>query len=166
MTPAARPHCRCILQEQHFQAIRNHIDRVHGHHTTLTAFLQHQPNNSLMHICFWMRRTGWIRPADRFMARSHAYRHTGARVVFRTGGSQSPLEENCRRGFCSNGKPILNITAACTRPTALPSTAVCICTANADPDRCRVEFAFTIFTGGGGSVADDRESPRWQPLGQ
>jgi hypothetical protein len=140
---------------------------VHGHHTTLTAFLQHQPNNSLDAYLFldaqdWMDQgqlTGLWREVTRTATQ-------GARVVFRTGGSQSPLEENCRRGFCSNGKPILNITAACTRPTALPSTAVCICTANADPDRCRVEFAFTIFTGGGGSVADDRESPRWQPLGQ
>ena len=88
------------LQEQHFQAIRSHIDRVHGHHTTLTAFLQHQPNNSLDAYLFldaqdWMDQgqlTGLWREVTRTATQ-------GARVVFRTGGSQSPLEEKLPSGI-------------------------------------------------------------------
>jgi S-adenosylmethionine-diacylglycerol 3-amino-3-carboxypropyl transferase len=81
------------LQRQHYETIRANTDRVHFHHTNLTDFLRTQTAESLDAYLFldaqdWMDQqqlTDLWREVTR-TARS------GARVVFRSGGADSPLE--------------------------------------------------------------------------
>lgn len=81
------------LQAQHYEAIRSGLDQLHTHHMTLTEFLRDQPRASLDAYLFldaqdWMdaqQLTGLWREVTRTAA-------PGARVVFRSGGSASPLE--------------------------------------------------------------------------
>lgn len=81
------------LQQEHFHTLRHNIDRLHAHHQTLTDFLQGQPRASMDAYLFldaqdWMDKqqlTGLWQEVSRTAA-------PGAKVVFRTGGSESPLE--------------------------------------------------------------------------
>lgn len=81
------------LQQQHYAAIREHSTRLHSHHCSLTDFLVNRPSHSLDAYLFldaqdWMdddQLNALWREVTRTAAR-------GARVVFRTGGSASPLE--------------------------------------------------------------------------
>jgi len=81
------------LQQQHYKSVRSHIDRLYPHHTSLTGFLKQQPRASMDAFLFldaqdWMDQqqlTALWEEVSRTAA-------PGAKVVFRTGGSQSPLE--------------------------------------------------------------------------
>ncbi len=82
------------LQQQHFTTIRQHLDRLHSHHQTLTEFLQTQPNHSmdayvLLDAQDWMDQNQ-LSALWREINRTAA---PGARVLFRTGGASSPLEQ-------------------------------------------------------------------------
>lgn len=82
------------LQEQHYATIRAGLDKVHAHHTTLTAFLQYRPAQS-MDAYLFLDAQDWMDAAQltelwQEVTRTAAPR---ARVVFRTGGSVSPLEK-------------------------------------------------------------------------
>ena len=81
------------LQQQHFHSLKRNIDRLHAHHTTLTAFLQQQPRGSMDAYLFldaqdWMDQQQ-ISELWQEVTRTAA---PGAKVVFRTGGEASPLE--------------------------------------------------------------------------
>lgn len=81
------------LQQQHFHSLRRNIDRLHAHHTTLTGFLLGQPRASMDAYLFldaqdWMDRAQ-LTELWQEVTRTAA---PGAKVVFRTGGSDSPLE--------------------------------------------------------------------------
>lgn len=82
------------LQQQYFQTIKQHIERVQTHHTSLTAFLNTQAAASMDAYLFldaqdWMDKTQ-LTELWREVTRTAA---PGAKVVFRTGGSASPLEQ-------------------------------------------------------------------------
>ena len=81
------------LQQQHYKNLRNNIDRIYPHHTTLTSFLQQQPRASMDAYLFldaqdWMDQQQLTKLWEE-VTRTAA---PGAKVVFRTGGSLSPLE--------------------------------------------------------------------------
>ncbi|MFZ6655061.1 DUF3419 family protein [Undibacterium sp. TJN19] len=81
------------LQRQHFSSLRNNVDRLHPHHTTLTDFLLGQPRASMDAYLFldaqdWMDKQQ-LTELWREVTRTAA---PGAKVVFRTGGTASPLE--------------------------------------------------------------------------
>jgi S-adenosylmethionine-diacylglycerol 3-amino-3-carboxypropyl transferase len=81
------------LQQQHYAAIREHSPRLHSHHCSLTDFLVNRPSQSLDAYLF-LDAQDWMDDAQlnalwREVTRTAA---RGARVVFRTGGSASPLE--------------------------------------------------------------------------
>lgn len=81
------------LQQQHFSSLRSNIDRIHAHHTNLTDFLRQQPRASMDAYLFldaqdWMDQQQLTELWDE-VTRTAA---PNAKVVFRTGGSESPLE--------------------------------------------------------------------------
>lgn len=81
------------LQQAHYESVRNQLDQLHLHHTTLTDFLHAQPQGSLDAYLFldaqdWMDNEQ-ITALWREVTRTA---RQGARVVFRTGGATSPLE--------------------------------------------------------------------------
>lgn len=81
------------LQPQHYETIRRNTERVHAHHTTLTDFLRTQPRGALDAYLF-LDAQDWM-DAAQLTALWHEVTRTaapGARVVFRSGGSASPLE--------------------------------------------------------------------------
>jgi len=82
------------LQEQHFFSLRRNIDRLHGHHTTLTDFLQSQPRAS-MDAYLFLDAQDWMdqRQLTELWQEVTRTAASGAKVVFRTGGSESPLED-------------------------------------------------------------------------
>lgn len=82
------------LQEQYFYTIRQNLDRLHTHHQNMTAFLQTQANQSmdayvLLDAQDWMDQAQ-LRQLWQEINRTAA---PGAAVVFRTGGAESPLEQ-------------------------------------------------------------------------
>lgn len=82
------------LQKNHFPALRNNIDRIYPHHTSLTDFLRQQPRASMDAYLFldaqdWMDQQQ-LTELWQQVSRTAA---AGAKVVFRTGGSASPLEQ-------------------------------------------------------------------------
>lgn len=81
------------LQQQHYASLRAHIDRLHTHHTSLTAFLRRQQPGTLdayllLDAQDWMDQPQ-LTALWQEITRSAA---PGAKVVFRTGASASPLE--------------------------------------------------------------------------
>ncbi len=81
------------LQEQHFFSLRRNIDRLHSHHATLTDFLQSQPRAS-MDAYLFLDAQDWMdqRQLTELWQEVTRTAAPGAKVVFRTGGSESPLE--------------------------------------------------------------------------
>ncbi|HTD05456.1 DUF3419 family protein [Undibacterium sp.] len=82
------------LQRQHFSALRANIDRVHSHHTSLTAFLRGQPRAS-MHAYLFLDAQDWMDAIQLTELWEEVTRTAApdAKVVFRSGGSASPLED-------------------------------------------------------------------------
>ncbi len=82
------------LQREHFSSLRGNIDRVHGHHTSLTEFLRGQPRAS-MHAYLFLDAQDWMDEIQLTELWQEVNRTAApdAKVVFRTGGSTSPLEE-------------------------------------------------------------------------
>jgi len=81
------------LQKQHFSALRSHIDRLHTHHLTLTEFLRRQPRTS-MDAYLFLDAQDWMdqRQLTELWEEVTRTAAPGAKVVFRTGGSKSPLD--------------------------------------------------------------------------
>ena len=81
------------LQREHYESIHSQIDQLHLHHTTLTDFLHDQPHHSLDAYLF-LDAQDWMDQAQITALWEEVTRTaaTGARVVFRTGGTTSPLE--------------------------------------------------------------------------
>ncbi|MFZ6719974.1 DUF3419 family protein [Undibacterium sp. Ji49W] len=81
------------LQQQHFNSLRQNIDRLHAHHTTLTDFLLGQPRAS-MDAYLFLDAQDWMDQQQLTELWQEVTRTAapGAKVVFRTGGSESPLE--------------------------------------------------------------------------
>ena len=82
------------LQELHFNSLRDNIDRLHPHHTTLTNFLQQQPRNS-MDAYLFLDAQDWMDQQQLTELWTELTRTAApnAKVVFRTGGETSPLEK-------------------------------------------------------------------------
>ncbi|MFZ6692406.1 DUF3419 family protein [Undibacterium sp. SXout20W] len=82
------------LQEHHFNTLRDNIDRLHPHHTTLTNFLQQQPRNS-MDAYLFLDAQDWMDQQQLTELWTEVTRTAApnAKVVFRTGGETSPLEK-------------------------------------------------------------------------
>lgn len=81
------------LQPRHYQTLTQHLDRLHWHHTNLTHFLQGQPAGSFDAYLF-LDAQDWMDASQLTELWTEVNRTAkpGARVVFRTGGSESPLE--------------------------------------------------------------------------
>ncbi|MDE2427846.1 MAG: DUF3419 family protein [Burkholderiales bacterium] len=81
------------LQQQHFPTLRQNIDRLHAHHTTLTDFLRQQPRAS-MDAYLFLDAQDWMDQQQLSELWEEVTRTAapGAKVVFRTGGSESMLE--------------------------------------------------------------------------
>lgn len=80
------------LQRRHHATIRDHLGALHAHHQTLTQFLQSQPAQSLDAYLF-LDAQDWM-DTRQLTALWQEVTHTaapGAKVVFRTGGVDSPL---------------------------------------------------------------------------
>lgn len=81
------------LQQEHFASLRRNIDRLHAHHKTLTDFLLGQPRAS-MDAYLFLDAQDWMDQQQLTALWQEVTRTAapGAKVVFRTGGSESPLE--------------------------------------------------------------------------
>lgn len=81
------------LQQEHFHTLRRNIDRLHPHHQTLTDFLLGQPRAS-MNAYLFLDAQDWMDQQQLTTLWQEVNRTAapGAKVVFRTGGSESPLE--------------------------------------------------------------------------
>lgn len=81
------------LQKQYFTSLRLNIDRVHAHHITLTDFLRKQTNAS-MDAYLFLDAQDWMDQQQLTELWEEVTRTAapGAKVVFRTGGEESPLE--------------------------------------------------------------------------
>ena len=82
------------LQQQHFDALRTNIDRLHPHHSTLTHFLRQQPRGS-MDAYLMLDAQDWMDQQQLTELWEEVTRTAapGAKVVFRTGGKTSPLAQ-------------------------------------------------------------------------
>ena len=90
-TQAALP---MYLQRQHFSSLRNNIDRIYPHHNNLTDFLRQQPRAS-MDAYLFLDAQDWMDQQQLTELWEEVTRTAApnAKVVFRTGGSESPLEQ-------------------------------------------------------------------------
>jgi S-adenosylmethionine-diacylglycerol 3-amino-3-carboxypropyl transferase len=82
------------LQREHYETIRANLGNLYPHHASLTDVLRQQPLESLDAYLF-LDAQDWMDKAQLTdlwweVTRTAA---AGARVVFRTGGSESPLEK-------------------------------------------------------------------------
>ena len=82
------------LQQQHFSSLRDNIDRIHPHHNNLTDFLRRQPRAS-MDAYLFLDAQDWMDQQQLTELWEEVTRTAApdAKVVFRTGGSDSPLEK-------------------------------------------------------------------------
>jgi S-adenosylmethionine-diacylglycerol 3-amino-3-carboxypropyl transferase len=80
------------LQREHHAAVRAGLDALHLHHASLTGFLASQPKASLDAYLF-LDAQDWMDGAQLTALWTEVTRTAapGARVVFRTGGTRSPL---------------------------------------------------------------------------
>ncbi|MGB4057409.1 MAG: DUF3419 family protein [Alphaproteobacteria bacterium] len=82
------------LTEENYNKIKNYADRVEVYHTSLTGFLESQPQQSLDCYIF-LDAQDWMNK-DQLNALWKEVMRTarpGARVIFRTAGEESPLTE-------------------------------------------------------------------------
>jgi S-adenosylmethionine-diacylglycerol 3-amino-3-carboxypropyl transferase len=81
------------LQQQHYQTIRQYLPRLHAHHCTLTQFLQTRPPASVDAYLF-LDAQDWMdqQQLNELWTQVNRTAAPDAKVVFRTGGKQSPLE--------------------------------------------------------------------------
>jgi S-adenosylmethionine-diacylglycerol 3-amino-3-carboxypropyl transferase len=91
--PAQPAQLPMYLQPRHYEALRRNAGRVHAHHMTLTGFLRSQPAGS-MDAYLFLDAQDWMDAAQLTELWQEVTRTAaaGARVVFRSGGSESPLE--------------------------------------------------------------------------
>lgn len=81
------------LQERYFNSLRENIDKIYPHHMSLTDFLVKQPKAS-MDAYLFLDAQDWM-DAKQITELWEEVTRTAApnaKVVFRTGGSDSPLE--------------------------------------------------------------------------
>ncbi|MCB1650530.1 MAG: DUF3419 family protein [Alphaproteobacteria bacterium] len=80
------------LKEKHYQTLKDNADKVEIHHTTITGFLQSQPQGSLDCYVF-LDAQDWMNAAQLNTLWREVVRtaRPGARVIFRTAGDDSPL---------------------------------------------------------------------------
>jgi S-adenosylmethionine-diacylglycerol 3-amino-3-carboxypropyl transferase len=81
------------LKREHFPLVRAGVENVRTHISTVTEYLSSQPNRSVDRVVL-LDSQDWMTPDDlramwRQIARTGA---PGARIIFRTGASRSPLE--------------------------------------------------------------------------
>ena len=91
------------LSEDNYKTLKAHVDHVEVHHTTITGFLQSQPQDSLDCYVF-LDAQDWMN-ADALNALWSEVSRTaadGARVIFRTAGEDSPLTEALKPNLISH----------------------------------------------------------------
>jgi S-adenosylmethionine-diacylglycerol 3-amino-3-carboxypropyl transferase len=82
------------LQQKNYSSLRNNIDRIYPHHNNLTDFLRKQPRAS-MDAYLFLDAQDWMDQQQLTELWEEVTRTAApdAKVVFRTGGSESPLEQ-------------------------------------------------------------------------
>jgi S-adenosylmethionine-diacylglycerol 3-amino-3-carboxypropyl transferase len=91
--PSVQSSLPMYLQREHFDKVRAGLDALHLHHQSLTEFLSYQPRASLDAYLF-LDAQDWMdaRQLTELWREVTRTAVPGARVVFRSGGTQSPLE--------------------------------------------------------------------------
>jgi len=81
------------LQQEHFDTLKRCTDRVETHNTTLTQYLQAQPDNTLDRFVF-LDSQDWMSPEQLTELWTEVDRvgRPGTRIIFRTASSHSPIE--------------------------------------------------------------------------
>jgi len=81
------------LQEDNFHKLQQNVDRVETHITTLTHYLQQQPDNTLDRFVF-LDSQDWMSPEQLTELWTEVDRvgRPGTRIIFRTASSHSPIE--------------------------------------------------------------------------
>jgi S-adenosylmethionine-diacylglycerol 3-amino-3-carboxypropyl transferase len=81
------------LRREHFDAVRSHAHRVQTHNVSLNGYLKYQPDGALDAFAL-LDAQDWMPPERITELWTHILRvgGRGARVVFRTAGTRSPLE--------------------------------------------------------------------------
>jgi S-adenosylmethionine-diacylglycerol 3-amino-3-carboxypropyl transferase len=92
---AARRAMPEYLKKENFQPLRQNLDRVQIHVSTLTQFLKTQPPESLDRFVF-LDSQDWMRPSQLEDLWSEVARvgRPGSRIIFRTAAKNSPLENS------------------------------------------------------------------------
>lgn len=82
------------LQKPHFEILQNSYHKVDVHHQSMTERLTQMPNNSLTSYLF-LDAQDWMdaQQLNQLWQEVDRTAQAGARVVFRTAGTSSPLEE-------------------------------------------------------------------------
>jgi S-adenosylmethionine-diacylglycerol 3-amino-3-carboxypropyl transferase len=93
------------LQKQHYNAIRRNIDHIYPHHSTLTDFLRTQPKAAI-HAFVLHDTQDWMDQRQMLVLWEQITRTaaSGAKVIFRTAASKSPLEESLPMSIQSKWK--------------------------------------------------------------
>lgn len=81
------------LKQEHFDTVRRHAGRVRVHNVSLNGYLKYRPENALDAFVL-LDAQDWMPPEGiaRLWAEILRVGTPGARIVFRTAGSRSPLE--------------------------------------------------------------------------
>lgn len=90
---AARRAIPDYLKPEHFQTIRDHVDRAETHVMSLTDYLRRQQPGAIDRFVF-LDAQDWLNPAQITELWSEVARvgAPGSRVIFRTAGARSPIE--------------------------------------------------------------------------
>jgi S-adenosylmethionine-diacylglycerol 3-amino-3-carboxypropyl transferase len=93
------------LQQQHYAKIRRNIDHIYPHHSTLTDFLRTQPKAAI-HAFVLHDTQDWMDQRQMLLLWEQITRTAapGAKVIFRTAGIQSPLEDNLPKSIQAKWK--------------------------------------------------------------
>ena len=82
------------LAEKHYETLKANADKVEVHHTSITGFLESQPPESLDCYVF-LDAQDWMNDVQLNELWQEVVRtaQPGARIIFRTAGDESPLED-------------------------------------------------------------------------
>jgi S-adenosylmethionine-diacylglycerol 3-amino-3-carboxypropyl transferase len=83
------------LRPEHFDRLRDGVHRVHTHHDKLTPHLKRQPRGTYDRFIF-LDAQDWMTPEQiaELWAEVARVGPEGSRIIFRTGGAESPIESS------------------------------------------------------------------------
>lgn len=90
------------LDEKNYEVLKANADKVEVHHTSITGFLESQPPGSLDCYVF-LDAQDWMndQQLNELWAEVIRTAQPGARVIFRTAGDESPLEDALSKDLLS-----------------------------------------------------------------